>query len=301
MEFATVMLNHIRAEWLKLTRRPLTWVLLAIFLALLILQVLSLFTLVHLAQLLGVGANGAVRGVQIEEYAGWIVFPGLFGNVFSHINSLGGVFAVILAAGAMGSEYGWGTLRTQLARDPNRARYLIAKLLTLLALLAVAMVLALIVGSTLGAVLGLLVGDVGAPGARDLVILPLAILRALYVLLPYILLTLSFAIIGRSVLVGLAGGLLYLVFEVGFGTLAILQVFGGVWQSIYNLTIQRNISTLTVQNLHAFGLHPERLTSPDLFQTPSLLQATLVIAIYSAGFLATAIYVLQRRDITGAA
>src|SRR5262245_65795722 len=78
------------------------------------------------------------------------------------------------------------------------------------------MVLALIVGSTLGAVLGLLVGDVGAPGARDLLILPLAILRALYVLLPYILLTLSFAIIGRSVLVGLAGGLLYLVFEVGF-------------------------------------------------------------------------------------
>jgi hypothetical protein len=131
--------------------------------------------------------------------------------------------------------------------------------------------------------------------------LPLAILRALYVQLPYVLLTLSFAIIGRSVLVGLAGGLLYLVFEAGFGTLAILQVFGGVWQTIYNLTIQRNISALTVINLREFGLHPELLTSPDLFQTPSLLEATLVVAVYSAGFLATAIYMLRRRDIAGAA
>jgi ABC-type transport system involved in multi-copper enzyme maturation permease subunit len=296
-----MILNLIRAEWLKLTKRPLTWVLLVIFLALLLLQVLSLFALVHLAQLLGVSAEGAVRGAQIEEYARWIVFPGLFGSVFAHINSLGGVFAVILAAGAMGSEYGWGTLRTQLARDPNRVRYLIAKLLTLLALLAVAMVLALIVGSTLGAALALLVGDIGAPGVGDLIVLPLAILRALYVLLPYVLLTLSFTIIGRSVLVGLAGGLLYLVFEAGFGTLAVLRVFGGVWQTIYNLTIQRNISALTVLNLHAFGLHPEQLTSPGLFQTPSLLQATLVIAIYSAGFLATAIYLLRRRDVAGAA
>ena len=295
------MLNLIRAEWLKLTKRPLTWVLLAIFLALLIPQVVSLFMLVHLAQLLGLGDGGAVRGVQIEEYAHWIVFPGLFGSVFAHINSLGGVFAVILAAGAMGSEYGWGTLRTQLARDPDRVRYLIAKLLTLLGLLAVAMVLDLVLGSALGAALGLLVGEVGAPAASDLAALPLAILRALYVLLPYVLLTLSFAIIGRSVLVGLAGGLLYLVFEAGFGTLAVLQVLGGVWQTIYNLTIQRNINSLTVLNLRAFGLHPERLTSPDLFQTPSSLQATLVIALYSAGFLVTALYLLRRRDVAGAA
>jgi ABC-2 type transport system permease protein len=294
------MLNLIRAEWLKLTKRPLTWVLLAIFLVLLVLYVLGLFTLVNLALALGMSDEGAVRGVQIEEYALWIVFPGLFGCVFAHINSLGGIFAVILAAGAMGSEYGWGTLRTQLARHPNRVRYLIAKLLTLLALLTVAMVLALLLGSALGAALGLLAGGAGVPSVGDLAILPLAILRALYVQLPYVLLTISFAIIGRSVLVGLAGGLLYLVFEAGFGTLAILQVFGGVWQAIYNLTIQRNISALTVLNLHAFGLHPERLTSADLFQTPPVLQATLVVAVYCAGFLITALYLLRRRDIAGA-
>jgi ABC-type transport system involved in multi-copper enzyme maturation permease subunit len=295
------MLNLIRAEWLKLTKRPLTWVLLIIFLALLVLQILSLFTLVNLALALGINGSSAVRGVQIEEYARWVVFPGLFGCVFAHINSLGGIFAVILAAGAMGSEYGWGTLRTQLARDPSRVRYLLAKLLTLLALLAVAMILALLLGSALGAALGLLVGGAGVPTVSDLAALPLAILRALYVQLPYVLLTLSFAILGRSVLVGLAGGLLYLVFEAGFGTLAILQVFGGVWQTIYNLTIQRNISALTVINLHEFGLHPELLTSASLFETPSLLQATLVVALYSVGFLATALYLLRRRDITGAA
>ncbi|HET9220859.1 MAG TPA: ABC transporter permease subunit [Roseiflexaceae bacterium] len=295
------MLNLIRAEWLKLTKRPLTWVLLIVFLALLVMYILSLFTLVNLALALGMSGQGTERGAQIEEYAHWIVYPGLFGCVFAHINSLGGVFAVILAAGAMGSEYGWGTLRTQLARHPNRARYLSAKLLTLMALLAVGMILSLLLGSGLGAALGLLAGGAGVPSAGDLAVLPLAILRALFALLPYVLLTVSFAILGRSVLVGLAGGLLYLVFEVGFGTLAILQVFGGVWQTIYNLTIQRNISALTVLNLHVFGLHPERLTSADLFQAPSVLQASLVVTIYCVGFFATALYLLRRRDITGAA
>ena len=81
------MLNLIRAEWLKLTKRPLTWVLLIIFLALLLLQILSLFTLVNLALALGISGESAVRGVQIEEYAHWVVFPGLFGCVFAHINS----------------------------------------------------------------------------------------------------------------------------------------------------------------------------------------------------------------------
>src|SRR5215471_13472047 len=175
------MLNLIRAEWLKLTKRPLTWVLLIVFLALLALQILGLFALVHLAELLAIGGARAARGFQIEEYAHWIVFPGLFGTVFAHINSLGGIFAVILAAGAMGSEYGWGTLRTQLARHPSRVRYLMAKLLTLLALLVVAMILALIVGSALGASLGLLVGGLGTIEAGDLAVLLLAILRAVYV------------------------------------------------------------------------------------------------------------------------
>lgn len=295
------MLNLIRAEWLKLTKRPLTWVLLAVFLGLLALQLLTQFVFLHLSGSLLSSMPGPLAN-QMEEWRRRTVFPGLFGVVFGHVNGLGGVFAVILTAGAMGSEYSWGTLRTQLARYPARARFLVAKLLTLLALLVATMIVALLLGSALGAVLGASTGSIGALGAGDIAALPLAVLRALYVLLPYVLLTLCITIAGRSPLVGIAGGLLYLVFEVGFGTLASLARLGGFWRVVYDLTIQQNINVLLQINSHTFGLHPEALTPAlDLAQLPSPLQASLVVALYSAAFLATALYVLVRRDIVGAA
>jgi hypothetical protein len=92
---------------------------------------------------------------------------------------------------------------------------------------------------------------------------------------------------------------LYLVFEVGFGALALFQVLGGVWQQIYNLTIGQNINTLTLANSHAFGLRPEQVAPMNMAALPSTLQATLVIAVYSALFLATAIRALQSDDVPG--
>jgi ABC-type transport system involved in multi-copper enzyme maturation permease subunit len=276
-------------------------VLLVVFLGLLLLQIVSQFLIARLPELIGMSTDGATLSPQMEEWRRRTVFPGLFGSIFSYINSLGGAFAVILAAGALGSEYSWGTLRTQLARQPGRMRYLIAKLLTLLALLIVAMFLALLIGSVAGVGLSALIGSPAIPGGADLELLPLAGLRALYVLLPYVLLTLCFTVLGRSLLVGVAGGLLYLVFEAGFGTLATLRMLGGIWEWLYSLTIQQNINTLVMLNDHAFGLRPELLAPIELSQLPSPLQASLAIALYSAGFLATVLYLVRRHDIGGAA
>src|SRR5919109_5484695 len=155
------MLKLVRAEWLKLTRRPLTWVLLAIFLGLLLLQLLTQFVFLYLSGSLGLSGT---LDAQLEEWRRRTVFPGLFGAVFGHVNGLGGIFAVILTAGAMGSEYSWGTLRTQLARHPARGRYLVAKLLTLLALIVAAMIVTLILGALIGGGLGALVGRIGTLG-----------------------------------------------------------------------------------------------------------------------------------------
>lgn len=287
------MLNLMRAEWLKLTRRPLTLILLAIFLALLVLQFAGQ---VFIAT---VGA-GILAAAQVDEYRQRLAFPGIFGAVFSHINGLGGIFAVILAAGALGSEYSWGTLRTHLARYPARSAFLLAKIAVVLLLLLISMLITLVVGVIGGWLLGSLAGGAGRPTAADLFALPVALLRALYVLLPYVLLTLCFTVLGRSLLVGLAGGMLYLVFEAGLGAFATFAELGGVWQTIYDLTIGQNINTLVLLNSHAFGLRPETVTAAfDPARLPSPLQATLLIALYSLGFLTTALFVLERRDVTG--
>jgi ABC-type transport system involved in multi-copper enzyme maturation permease subunit len=289
------MINLVRAEWLKLTRRPLTWVLLAIFLALLVLQ---LVTQVVFANLLD-GASGDLAA-QAGEYQRRSMFPGLFGSALGHLNSLGGIFAVILAAGALGSEYSWGTLRTQLARQPNRSRYLLAKIMTLLFMLVIAAAITIALAALVGGLIGLVTGQAGALGPGDLARLPLGLARAVFVLVPYMLLAICFTLLGRSLLAGVAGGLVYLVVEGGFGALAAFAQLGGVWPAIYNLTIGQNINTLVVLNSHDFGLHPEQLSPAfQLESLPSPLQATLVVAVYSLSLLASALFLFRRRDIEG--
>ncbi len=288
------MINLIRAEWLKLSRRPLSWILLILFLVLLVAQISTQFALT-----VGMPVRSDIVSAQFEEWRRSVLFPGIFATALSHVNSLGGIFAVIFTAGAIGSEYSWGTLRTQLARDPARDRYLLAKLTTIMLMLATATLLATLLASLLSAILSPLLGAAIEITPGDLMNLLPATLRALYVLLPYVLLTAYATLLTRSVLGGLAIGLSYIIVETGFGALALLRVLGGVWALVYNLTIGQNINTLTLMNRHAFGLRPETTAPLDLTQLPSPLQATIVVAVYSVIFLAFALVLFRRRDITG--
>jgi ABC-type transport system involved in multi-copper enzyme maturation permease subunit len=294
------MRQLVAAEWLKLSKRPLTRVLLTIFLALLAMQLLGQFMLVHFSDTFGFGSDPLDR--QLDEWRRRTVFPGLLGAALGHVNSLGGILAVVLTAGAMGSEYGWGTLRTQLARDPDRTRYLCAKVIALVGMLFTAEILTLALAGLMGVGFGFFVHQPGTLAPLSSLTLPIAALRALFVLLPYTLLTLCFTILGRSLLAGVAGGLVYLGVEASVGAMALLKLLGGLWLALYNLTIQPSITTLTLANGHAFGLRPEVVT-PALDPTllPSLLQATCVVGLYCAGFFATALYALRRQDLTGAA
>jgi ABC-type transport system involved in multi-copper enzyme maturation permease subunit len=248
--------------------------------------------------LAGVGA-GSSLAIQVAEYQRRSVLPGIFGMALGHLNGLGGIFAVILAAAAMGSEYSWGTLRTQLARRPDRTQFLIAKIVTIMLLLGVAGCINFVLAGLIGSLLGALSGSTGSL-VEGLLALPLGFVRALFVLLPYVLLTLCFTIAGRSLLAGVAGGFVYLVFEGGFGAVAAFAQLGGIWQHIYNVTIGQNINTLVLLNSHDFGLHPEQIAPTAFENLPSPTQAVAVVLLYSASFIATARYLLRHRDIGGA-
>ena len=290
------MQHLIAAEWLKLSRRPLMQVLLVVFLLLLLVQIVGQ---VVFAGLLRNAAEGSNLAIQAAEYRHRSVLPGVIGSALGHVNGLGGIFAIILTAAAMGSEYSWGTLRTQLARTPGRTRYLLAKLVAILVLLAVGSLVGIIVAVLAGSIAGLFLPAGGGLGPA-LVLLPVALLRALFVLLPYVLLTLCFTVAGRSLLIGVAGGLVYLVFEGGFGALAVFAQLGGFWQTIYSLTIGQNINALVVQNSHDFGLRPELITPLAVDSLPPYWQAVLVVFVYCVSFLATALTLFRRRDIGGA-
>jgi len=297
------MLNLIRADWFKLSRRPLAWVLLAVFLASLVLLLLAEFAVVGLND--GLFSGGAraqlLSDEQVRQFRLHLGFPGIFGAVLGHVNGIGGICAIALAAGVIGSEYSWGTLRTQLARRPNRGHYLIAKLVGLLLALLAGIVLALLLGGLLALLFGSLLKDTGGT-ATSMSALSLGVLRSLYVLSPYVLCTVACSILGRSVVAGAVGGFMFLLADTGLGALSFLASLGGPIAFLLNLIVQPNINTMIVLNSQGFGLDPAALTrTMDLSTLPSPLHATLVIGAYSALFFVSAYCLLLRRDIGGAA
>jgi ABC-type transport system involved in multi-copper enzyme maturation permease subunit len=255
---------------------------------------------------LQVGALGgvqvaALRPEQIEQARRQLSFPGIFGAVLGQVNGVGGILAIFLAAGSLGGDYSWGTLRTLLARVPARGAFLLAKLLALLLALLVATLIALVVGSLIALGASAWLGLPSTLEARDLLLLPVGVARALFVILPYLLATLACASWGRSVLAGVGGGLIFLAVDVGAGSLGPLGAVNDLALAAVNLLLQPNITSLVQQNSILFGLDPSAFTSAfDLTLLPSPAQAMVVVAAYCALFGYTAWRWVVRRDITGA-
>jgi ABC-2 type transport system permease protein len=297
-----VIANLFAAEWLKLRKRPLAWALLGVFLGLLALY-LGLWGLVvalHEGAIGGLRLN-ALRPEQLAEIRRQLAFPGIFGAVLGQLNSIGGILAVILAAGSLGGDYGWGTLRIMLTRAPNRGAYLLAKLLALLLGLLIGALAALALGALIALGASAWLGLPTGMGAQELLALPLGLARALYVILPYLLATLAAAAFGRSVLAGVGGGLSFLALDVSAGSLGSLGVASDLFLVLVNLLLQPNINTLVLQNSRLFGLDQGAIASGlDLATLPSAPQAVIVVAVYCALFAYGAWRALARRDVSGA-
>lgn len=296
-----MMLNLMRAEWLKLTRRPMTWLLLGIFLLLMALTFGAMFFAVALHDGVFGGVRIEILDTLVEQFRQELRFPGVFGSVLGQINSFGGICAIILAAGTLGSEYSWGTLRVQLARHPHRGRYLQAKLLVLHIILFLGMAIALCVGSLLVLLFSSILGNLGQITLSDLVGLPLGMLRALYVFLPYVMCVVAMCAIGRSVFAGVAGGLVFLFLDNGTATLSFLTALDNPFITfLVNLTLQQNINTLVLLNRSTYGFDLSLVRGVNLASLPSPLHATFVIGLYSLLFFGYTYHRLVQRDIGGA-
>jgi ABC-2 type transport system permease protein len=296
--------NSFRAEWIKLSRRPLVWILLVLFLVLTTLVLSFWFLIVALQEGLFDGGQSRVellRAEQIAQIKRQLSFPGIFGAMLGQINGIGGILAIIIAGGSMGGEYGWGTLRAQLTHQPRRGIYLAAKCAALMVVLALGCLIALVYGSVLALLYSNLLGQPIQIALTDLLLLPIGIGRALYVLLPYTLCSIALAILGRSTLAGVGGGLTFLAFDIGFGSVNVLGLSNDLVRTLINLLLQQNINTLVVLNSQSYGIDQSVLArNLDLSLLPSPWQAFFVIGIYSASFYLSAQWLLLRRDVGGA-
>jgi ABC-2 type transport system permease protein len=279
------MTGAVRAELLLLRRRTSTWVLLGIWTAL-----ATFFSYV----LPYVELNGDLEGgpgqVRLEE----LLPDRLAGHLSGGFPFFGGVFALMLGVLALGSEYGWGTLRTILVQRPGRLRVLAAKLIALGAGLVPFVLAVFAVGALASYAIAWNEGvDAGLPSAWEVV-------RALgagwLILAVWAALGVALGVLSRGTALAIGVGILYALVIEGLISAFADQV--RLLEPLVQFFLRANAYSL-VEGLGG-ATSGAATDGPGAFSGPYVggEQALLVLVAYIAGFLLFSGFLLRRRDVT---
>lgn len=277
------MLSLLRMELLKLGKRPMTWILLVLLVGFLG------FGATVSALTLG-GADPARRELVLDEFT----LPGMIPNTLNYTYSIGSVLLAILAGGAIGAEYGWGTLRSTLSTGVPRGRFLLAKALALLVVAIAFLLVTLVAGVALAIPMALLNGRALTLGAVDAAwfgAVALMLGRTTLGLLVPMAIAFFFGVLGRSQAIGIGAALGLLIAE---GIAAeVLGLLGERGVAAIELLI--GTSNQTLQQHNTFGeVATSRLPIGEG-------RAVLTLVVYGLVSLIGAAVLFRRRDIRGAA
>jgi ABC-2 type transport system permease protein len=274
------MMTSLSAELLVLRKRSATWILLGLWAAL----ALAFAYVVPYLQYLDDPQREPLAEILPER---------LVGTLMGGFPFFGGVLALILGVLSVGSDYGWGTLRTLLTQRPGRLQVLGAKLLAL-AIALVPFVLAVFVIGALTTSVIALREDAAAdwPSAWLL-------LRGLgagwLILMVWAALGVLLAVVSRGTALAIGIGVLYaLVIE---GLLSALASEISALDRLVELFVRANAYSLVAD----LGLSTEAAADrgPGSFSGPFVgpEQALVVLLAYLAGFVVLAGWLLRRRDV----
>lgn len=153
-----LVLGSYRAEWLKLSRRPAIWILVAIFwLGVLIAGYFFWFLYIRLLQ----SANPGTPPPDLGN--SFLVPNALLSNVIPNVRTFGAPIGIILGTLLVGGEYSWGTLKTILTQRPGRLALLGGKLLGLAVFVLILAIGALLLAYIVSLITALTIGASGAP------------------------------------------------------------------------------------------------------------------------------------------
>jgi ABC-type transport system involved in multi-copper enzyme maturation permease subunit len=280
----------IGAEFLKLRKRQMTWVLLSILVGIIVLVNLLLLAISKVKTPgtgLGAGNIAALLGLQSA-----VPFA------FSMIASFGTVLAIILTASSMGGEYNWKTIRPALVSSESRFKFIIAKLVSLGILILIGMLIAVIAGFIMGLITTGLGGNAYSFGFLTGSYVWTQFLqywRTFYVIMPFALLGFMMAIVGRSAMPGIATGIGVVFLEAIITTF--MTAAGGWIAKVPAYLLNANMTAIT-----ALNKLPGRFggggggTDTTI---PSLTHAFVILGLYSVIFLVFSFYLFRNRDVTG--
>jgi ABC-2 type transport system permease protein len=273
------MLASFSGEMLKLYKRPTTWVLLLVALALS--QVFNY--LVPYA-----GYLTAENERAAEQILASTMPENLISNSIGGFPLFAGALALTLGAISVGSEYGWGTLKTMLIQRPRRLSIYAAELLAL-AVAVLAIVLSIFaLGALTSSAIALTQSE--SMAWPSLVELARGVASGWLILMTWCLLGVMLAFVFRG-----------MALPIGLGVVWIL----GVENLIVNVAAALLDFAETMQKALP-GVNAGSLVSalgggndtPGVNTVVDGTQATLVLAAYGIVFAFIAGFALHRRDVT---
>ena len=280
------MISAFKAEFRKLRQRPAVWILGAILLVALVLFGYAFQWLQLQFPAKNFHSDLGLTPAQLKV----ALYPVNFvKNSLEGVGILGGALALILGALAVGSEFGWGTVKTVYTQRPSRLQALAGQLAVIGVITAIYSVVFFGLAALCSWVIVTVDGQTSTwPAAID-------ILKAVGA---------SWLIFGCWALFGMALGYLFRqsAMAIGIG-LAYLFVIEGILFRVLNgfdaswvPTVEKffagqNASAL----LRSFGqVFPSRGVVAPIVSAGT---AVLVLAIYSAVFAAASALVVRARDI----
>ena len=273
------MTRTVTAELLVLRKRAATWILLGIW----------TFLGVFFAYVIPYALDPEDTPGGVEQF-----FPeSLAGTLLAGFPFFGGVFALMLGVFALGSEYGWDTLKTLFTQRPGRLRVLAAKLAAL-SIVLVAFVLAVFAA---GAVASYVIAQIeGAPvGWPSAWLLVRAMAAGWLILAAWAALGVLLGVLTRGTSLAIGIGILYaLVIE---GLLSAFADSVSVLEPLTNVFLRANGYSIAT----ALGASTQDIGSsgPGSFSGPFVdsVQALAVLTALIAGFAALSALLLRRRDV----
>ena len=288
------MQRLIAVEFFKLRKRMMTWVVAVVLIGLIILLYSILW-------------NISGRAGGFRDNGRFITYQSLRGSLYLQVGvpfalsicaAFGTLLAIILASGAAGSEYAWGTVRLMATASSGRLRLVAARLIVVFGLVAGGVLLAVAVALAYSALITAWNGGASwsfltAGWLKDQ---SADYLRTIFVMAPYVALAFAAATIGRSTLAGVGAGIGVAFLEPLVSSL--MRLGGNPWKSMPDYLISANRTVILLQNhlppgLPNFGGGDARDASAN-----SVGEASIILAAYIVAFIALAFAVYRRRDIT---
>ncbi len=276
------------AENTKIFRRRMLWAMLAL---------IAILVLVIEIVLYGTAKNGlsgiAIPAEERSNILQMITWPGALVNILTLIggNAFGGLFFVILVGAVTAQEYNWRTLHLPLSRGVPRPMLRSAKFAALITPALLIVLTALVTGGVVTAIISVNINHSLQLDQMNISQLVISILRTAYTLLPYGALTYFLAVISRSTVVAISGGLAYALLLEDI-LMQILGLLGEPFQRMIQYmpaTLANTLLGLNQSAIEAVGSSPAGPVTP--------LSATLGIAVWIVLFLGLSLWIFQRQDL----